>query len=257
MRPLVESIVKRDAPNVWKSAMVVAETFGELTTNIPPAVGFVPIFARLVTARAVEVLYVVVPNCTESCAIDDDALIAIPTVEVGVRNWFGAVPESWKVTPFEPPQAEPDDEMIPPVDWRQPVPTDVSERMPATFKLVEVAFVDTSAVVVAFVATVFDAVSEAMVDEAPRRVAKLVVPVSDALFANTSAPLPVSSERSAAISAEVSSEVDEIFSANCLKSAARRIPESVVEDTVGMLKVWVVPAEVKPNPALFDEVAKV
>lgn len=64
-----------------------------------------------------------------------------------MRNWFGAVPESWKVTPVEPPQAEPDDEITPPVDWRQPVPTAESVRRPETAKLVVVAFV-----VVAFVA---------------------------------------------------------------------------------------------------------
>lgn len=96
-----------------------------------------------------------------------------------------------------------------------------------------------------------------MDEDAARKVAKLVVPVKVGALAKTSAPLPVSSDTSAAISADVSSEVDEIFSANCLKSTARRIPESVVEETVGMLKVWVVPAEVKPKPALFDEVAKV
>jgi hypothetical protein len=189
-----------------------------------------------------------------------------------VRYWFGAEPASWKVTPVEPPQAEPDDEMMPPVDWRQPVPTAESESVPDTFKFDVVAlpalravakrFVEVLFVVVAFTnvalsAFVEDAFIERIDDDAARKVARFVVPVRVALFANTSAPLPVSSETSAAISAEVSSEVDEIFSANCLKSVARRIPESVVEETVGMLKVWVVPAEVKPKPALFDEVAKV
>ena len=66
------------------------------------------------TTRFVEVAFVVVPNCTESCAIEDDALTAMPTVVVGVSAERSAsFTQSGDAPPAALPQAEPVFEISP------------------------------------------------------------------------------------------------------------------------------------------------
>ena len=108
-----------------------------------------------------------------------------------------------------------------------------------------------------FVANDVDAFRVASVDDALMSVAKFAVPEKVGDAEKTRFPVPVSSVRSAASSADVSIEDEDTFSANCLKLSAERIPESVVDETSGMLSVWMLEAELKPKPALFDVVAKV
>ena len=122
-----------------------------------------------------------------------------------------------------------------PLKMRLPENVGVPPIVPVS--VVKFAFVAKRLVEVALTVSVLEAFKFVIVEEAPIRVAKIEVPVNVGDALNTAFPVPVSSVRSARSSAEVSIEVVETFSANCLKLSAERRPLSVVEATSGMLRV--------------------
>jgi hypothetical protein len=96
--------------------------------------------------RFVEVAFVVVARSIESPPLKvEDADTTIPIVVVGASHEDAPTVVTSqlfpKVAPPAPPQLEPVEEMIPAVDWRQPVAAPVRESVPETARLVVVAFV--------------------------------------------------------------------------------------------------------------------
>ena len=134
-----------------------------------------------------------------------------------------------------------------------PIPSEPEMYKADVVALVLLKFVANKFVDVAFV-VVPKMTESAEIDEE----AFDIKPAKVGAFANTSAPLPVSSLMSAASSVDVSMEEEEIFSVRSLKFAAVRRPRSVVEAASGMVSVWMSEPEVKPQPPVpADEVAKV